>query len=138
MLVQFCKGFTMEGVSTVDTYKHWWSRPKKVRQTIYLHTGVSGICDEADVEKEVERLTAKELASTHGWGEDFSGWQRVVPYEELLKIAEERGWKDRDFATGKIRTEPVNKWKMEKILKELTGEQFAQYSRENNVCLKGV
>jgi len=89
------------------------------------------------VEKEVERLTAKELKS-RGWGEDFSGWQRVVPYEELLKIAEERGWKDRDFATGKIRTEPVNKWKMEKILKELTGEQFAQYSRENNVCLKGV
>ena len=137
MLVKFYKGFTMEGVSTVDTYKHWLLRPKKVRQTIYLHTGVRGICDEADVEKEIERLTAEELKSK-GWGEDFSGWQRVVPYEELLKIAEERGWEDKDFATGKVRTEPVNKWKMEKILKELTGEQFAQFSRENDVCLKGV
>ena len=137
MLVRFHKGFTMEGVSTVDTYKYWWSRPKKVRQTIYLHTGVRGICDESEVEKEVERLTAVELKS-RGWGEDFSGWQRVVPYNELLEIAEEKGWKDRDFATGKITTEPVNKWKMEKILKELTGEQFAQFSRENDVCLKGV
>lgn len=137
MLVRFHKGFTMEGVSTVDTYKHWWSRPKKVRQTIYLHTGVRGICDESEVEKEVERLTAVELKS-RGWGEDFSGWQRVVPYNELLEIAEEKGWKDRDFPAGKITTEPVNKWKMEKILKELTGEQFAQFSRENDVCLKGV
>lgn len=137
MLVRFHKGFTMEGESTVDTYKHWWSRAKKVRQKIYLHTGVEGICDEADVEKEIERLTAEELKSS-GWGEYFSGWQRVVPYDELLEIAEEKGWKDRDFATGKITTEPVNQWKMKKILKELTGEQFAQFCRENNVCLKGV
>ena len=137
MLVRFHKGFTLEGEANVATYKHWWSRPKKVRQTIYLHTGVRGICDESEVEKEVERLTAVELKS-RGRGEDFFGWQRVVPYNELLEIAEEKGWKDRDFATGKITTEPVNKWKMEKILKELTGEQFAQYSRENNVCLKGV
>lgn len=137
MLVRFHKGFTMEGETSYSTKKPFHKEVEE-RSKIYLHTGVRGICDETEVEKEVERLVAEELATSRGWGKNFSGWQRVVPYDELLKIAEERGWKDKDFSTGKITTEPVNQWKMKKTLEELTGEQFAQFCRENDVCLKGV
>ena len=82
MLVSFHKGFMMEGEATFKE-SFGWFRKAKVRHKIYSYTGISGICDESELDAEVERLTNKQLASS-GWGEDFSGWQRVVPYDESV------------------------------------------------------
>lgn len=132
MLVYFHKGFTMEGETTCSERKYPWSKEERVRQKIYLHTGIDGICDESEVDAEIERLTAEEFKSS-GWGHDFSGWQRIVPYEELLTIAERREWIKQRLSTGKVTIEYIKDWKMSKILEKLTGEQFAQFCRELQV-----
>lgn len=66
MLVSFHKGFMMEGEATFKESLGWF-RKEKVRHKIYSYTGISGICDESELEAEVERLTNKQLASS-GWG----------------------------------------------------------------------
>lgn len=128
MLVWFHKGIILEGENTVTdlTKKSFWGKKVEKRQKIYCTTGVSGICDESEVEKEIERLTTWQLGSS-GWGKDFSGWQRVVPYEEYEKIIEEKGWSKNCLPKKDPKIEYIYNWKMEKILKELTGLQFAQF-----------
>lgn len=135
MLVRFHKGFTMEGESTVKVYKHWWSRGKEERMKIYLHTGVSGYCDESEVESEIERLTAEELKS-RGWGKDFSGWQRVLTSEELKEIGKEKGWDPDEYnRSDKISIKRLDNWTVEKAAKELNGKQFAQYCNDYGITL---
>ena len=136
MLIYFHKSFLMEGSNTAKKKKHFWSRPEEVKQNIYCTTGVWGICDDSEVEAEVERLT-KEKLSSGGWGYKFEGWHRVVPYLEACDLAKKLKW-DSDYRipTNEIKTEPVNQWPMEKIIHELTGVQFAQFCRENEVPIK--
>jgi hypothetical protein len=129
MLICFIKGFTMEGETSFKERKHFWNKAEEVRHKIYLNTFVSGICDESELDAEIERKTQEQL-KTSGWGINFTGWQRVVPYEEMLEIYKEKGWDTDDLPLGKVRAEYVNQWKMDKILKTLTGEQFAQLCRE--------
>ena len=129
MLICFSKGFTMEGETGFKERKHFWGKTEEIRNKIYLNTFVSGICDESELDAEIERKTQEKL-KTSGWGINFVGWQRVVPYEEMLEIYKEKGWDIDDLPLGKVRTEYVNQWKMDKILKVLTGEQFAQLCRE--------
>lgn len=135
MLVYFHKGFTMEGEATFTEKKHFWSKPIDIPQKIYLHAGVDGICDESEVDKEIERLTAEQLKSK-GWGKNFSGWQRVVPYEEVLEIATEKGWYTTNIPRGKVTIHSLDDWTVEKAAKELNGKQFAQYCRDYGIVIK--
>ena len=57
MLVYFHKGFLMEGKTTFKKRKHFWSKPEFVTQNIYCTTGIHGICDESELDAEVEKLT---------------------------------------------------------------------------------
>lgn len=132
MLVHFHKGFMIEGEATFLERSHFWSRPKEVRHKIYCYSYVAGICDRAELEIEIERLTARRLEDV-GWGYKFHGWQRVVPYEESIEIAKNKGWDLADLPTGEITVELINQWKISKILDKLTGEQFAQFCKENSL-----
>ena len=132
MLICFSKGFTMEGETGFKERKHFWNKAEEIRHKIYLNTFVSGICDESELDAEIERKTQEQL-KTSGWGINFSGWQRVVPYEEMLEIYKEKGWDIDGLHTGEVRTEYVNQWKMDKILKTLNGEQFTKLCREINL-----
>ena len=136
MLVYFHKGFLMEGTNSKKVKKHFWSKPEFIKQTIYCTTGINGVCDDSELEAEVERLTKKELDSD-GWGYKFDRWHRVVPYLESLEIAKRDKWEaDYPIPKNEIKTEPVDEWPMEKIIKELTGKQFAQFCRENNIPMQ--
>lgn len=134
MLVQFYKRVLMEGETTVvEKSKHWWSKPKEIRRKIYRYGFVDGICDEQDVDKEIEKSLPSLLANTLGWGKDFSGWQRVVPCEEYLSVGE-----NPTIYSDRIILEYINTWKMDKILKTLTGEQFIRFCKENNKDAKEI
>ena len=129
MLIYFSKGFTMEGETGFKERKHFWNKVEEVRHKIYCNTSVSGICDKNELDTEIERKT-KEKLKTSGWGINFAGWHRVVPYEEMLEIYTQKGWNIEYLPLGNVQTEYVYQWKMEKILKNLTGEQFAQLCKE--------
>lgn len=132
MLISFYKGFLMEGEATFSERKHFWSKPQKVREKIYSRTGISGVCDESELEAEVERLTNARLASS-GWGEDFSGWQRIVPYDESVMVAWRNEWEVEDLPKCELTTESLDSWTVEKAAKKLTGRQFAQYCRDYGI-----
>lgn len=133
MLVEYTKSFVMEGETTLKKRKHFWCKPREERTKIHLITFVTGICDESELTSAIDKAISKELKKG-GWGEDFSGWQRVVPHEEALKICQERGWVGiRLSEKDHISIEYIHNWPMEKILKELTFEQFAQLCKENDI-----
>ena len=137
MLVSFHKGFMMEGETTLDWRPHIFCKKEKIRDKIYLYTGISGVCDETELEAEVDRLTKKQLSSS-GWGEDFSGWQRVVPYEEVFERAKAEGWQKATLPSFKLMVESVRDWTVVKAIEKLTGKQFAQYCRDCGITQKDV
>ncbi len=135
MLVQFHKGFILEGESTVKTYKHFWSRGKEVRRNIYVRTGVSGFCDESEVEKELERLVKEEALTCNGYGKDFSGWKRLVPYADQVELAKELDWDTEDLIPDRYTITRLDDWTVEEAAKKLNGEQFAQYCRDYGIAV---
>ena len=137
MLIYFHKRFVLEGETTIKQRKHFWNRKVDTRQKIYHYASIDGICDEKDLDKEIERLTSLKLKSS-GYGKNFSGWQRVVPEIELFEIARDLGWDMDTLPTGNISIEYVNQWTMDKIIKHLTGEQFIQFCKENDINLNGL
>ena len=136
MLVSYHKGFIMEGENTYNEKKHFWSKPVEKRHKIYCTTGVHGICDESELEDKIKEGIVKCLASS-GWGKDFSGWQRVLSYEESLELAERdnwyKGYYSRQLPTTEITLKYLNDWTVEKAAKELNGRQFAQYCRDYGI-----
>ena len=141
MLVSFHKGFIMEG-ETSEIKKSFFGKTLSKRNKIYLTTLIHGICDESELDAEVERLTKDRLASS-GWGVDFSGWQRVLSYEESLEIGKQRGWFEGMFGTTpeslpkcKLTTKTLDDWTVDKAAKELNGKQFAQYCRDYGIVIK--
>ena len=141
MLVLFHKGFIMEGENTITEKKHFWSKPETRRRKIYCNTVISGICDDTELDAEVTRLTKKRLDSD-GWGKDFSGWQRVLTYEESLEVAAYCNW-GQDYVDNyvpncKLTTKTLDSWTVDKAAKELTGRQFAQYCRDYGITIKEV
>ena len=137
MLVYFHKGFLMEGTNYKKVKKHFWSKPEFIKQTIYCTTGISGICDDSELDTEVERLTKKELDSS-GWGYKFDCWHRIVPYLESLEIAKRDKWEaDYHIPKNELTTKTLDNWSVEKAAKELNGKQFAQYCRDYGIVLKG-
>ena len=137
MLVYFHKGFLMEGTNCKKVKKHFWSKPEFIKQTIYCTTGISGVCDDSELEAEVERLTQERLDSD-GWGYKFDRWYRVVPYLESLEIAKRDKWEaDYHIPKNELTTKTLDNWSVEKAAKELNGKQFAQYCRDYGIVLKG-
>lgn len=136
MLVSFHKGFIMEGEATFKERKHFWSKPVEERSKIYSFTGISGVCDESELEAEVERLTKLQLA-TSGWGQRFSGWQRIVPYDESILIAYKEQWEyPEELPKCELTVETLDNWTVKKAASELTGKQFAQYCRDYGITIK--
>jgi hypothetical protein len=133
MLVSFHKGFIMEGENTIKVRKHFWSKPEEKRHKIYCTTGVHGICDESELEVKLKEEIDKRLAGS-GWGKDFSGWQRVLTYEESVEISEREEWGkmyiDHYIPTTEVTIKTLENWTVEKAAKELNGRQFAQYCRD--------
>ena len=136
MLVSYYKGFIMEGENTITEKKHFWSKPVEKRHKIYCTTGVHGICDDSELEEKLEEEIEKCLAG-NGWGKDFSGWQRILTYEESLELAERdnwyRGYSHRELPTTKVTTNTLDNWTVERAAKELNGKQFAQYCRDYGI-----
>lgn len=137
MLIHFSKGFIIEGTNCRKVKKHFWSKPEFIKQTIYCTAGISGICDESELESEVERLT-KERLNSDGWGYNFDCWHRVVPYLESLDIAKKQKWEaDYHIPTNELKIETLDDWTVEQAAKKLTGKQFAQYCRDYGIVLRG-
>lgn len=133
MLVYFKKVFVLEGENTQEYSKHIWGKTTNKRRKIYAFRSASGICDESEVDRLIDLKTADRLANSSGWGKDFSGWQRVVPYDELHSIAESLDWDVHDLPTDKVTIEYIKDWPMDRILKTLNGEQFVKFLTENNI-----
>ena len=143
MLVKFHKGFIMEGENTVTEKKYFWSKqPETKRQKIYETTYVSGICDDSELEEKVEEEIKKCLAEP-GWGENFSGWQRILSYEESIEVGKQMGWFEGMFGTTpeslpkcKLTTRTLDNWTVEQAAKELNGRQFAQYCKDYGIVIQ--
>ena len=139
MLVSFHKGFIMEGENTYTEKKHFWSKPVEKRHKIYCATGVNGICDESELEDKIKEGIDKCLASS-GWGKDFSGWQKVLTYEEIIEVAERDDWSkeyvNKYVPRCELTTTTLDNWTVAKAAKELNGKQFAQYCRDYGIILK--
>ena len=140
MLVSYHKGFIMEGETTITEKKHFWSKPIEKRHKIYLTTGIHGICDDSELDARVEEGIKKCLAQS-GWGKNFSGWQKVLSYEESLEVSERDDWGkeyvNRYVPRCELTTKTLDDWTVEKAAKELNGRQFAQYCRDYGIVLKG-
>lgn len=134
MLVQYHRGFVLKGYGDFTHRKLF----KKVttREPMYLSTGINGICDEADVEAEVAKKVRAEMARMEHWADDnFSGWLEICTNaDELRKYFP---CQDEDFVQKMVKSEvsitPVNEWPMKKIIEKLTGVQFAQFCKENDI-----
>ena len=138
MLIHFTKCFVMEGEATLKKRRHLWNKPIEKRTKIYCVSFVCGLCASEELDIAIEKAIAEHLNTSDGWGINFSGWQRVVPYEEALEIYKEHGWDIEDLPSGNVRIEYVNQWKMNKILNTLNGEQFLQLCREGDFELSKI
>jgi hypothetical protein len=136
MLVKFHKGFILEGEAAFKKRKHFWSKAESVREKIYCPTSVYGVCDDTELEAEVEKQIKNRLNS-NGWGRPFYGWLRVLNYDESVVAAKEHGWAIAELPECQLTTETLDDWTVEKAAKELNGRQFAQYCRDYGIYLKG-
>ena len=132
MLVHFHQGLVLEGSNTKvkRVVKHGRIKRIPVDNQIYLFTDLQGICEESEVEARVTELIAEELAKDAGWGKGFKGWERVLPPEEYPTVAKAKKWDLDEFPKGILEVEPIRNWPLHKIMKELTGKQFAKFCLE--------
>lgn len=134
MLVHYHRGFVLKGYA--DFTERKWFKKVTTREPLYLSTGINGICDETEVEVEVAKKVREEMSKTHHWGDaNFSGWNEIcINVDELRKNFP---CQDEDFvqkmAKSEVHIVPVNTWPMKKIINNLTGIQFAQFCKENDI-----
>ena len=136
MLISFSKRFVMEGEATFLERKHFWNKKEEVREKIYCYSGISGVCDDSELDAEVERLT-KNMLSSSGWGDKFHGWNRILDYEESVEVAKNNGWDTDGLPECKLTTKTLDTWTVDKAAKKLTGKQFAQYCKDYGIVLRG-
>ena len=110
----------MEGENTITERKHFWSKPEKKRHKIYLYGAAHGICDKSEVDSEIEKQIDACLKRS-GWGKEFSGWQRIVSYEECLRLKEEGILQRNSIPTGEVELETLDHWTVERAAKTLVG-----------------
>lgn len=135
MLISYHRGFILKGYADFTERKFF----KKVmkRSPIYFSTGICGVCDDSELETEVAKKIDEKMQSG-GWGNNFSGWQEICTDEEELREAFAYTQESDDFykrnCSESITVTPIKEWKMSRIIKELNGEQFAQFCRENGIA----
>lgn len=133
MLVRVWKGLVLKGYTTTEK---GFIRKRMVREDIYLSCGISGlICDESEVEEKLAEAIEKKMKETRGWGNSFEGWTEICTDREILKKKypyEDEYWLD-SVTSEKPVIEYISEYPMEKILKILNGQQFAQFCKENNL-----
>ena len=134
MLVQFRKEFVMEGENSITVKKRLWSKPEDKRQKIYWNAVAYGICDESEVDAEIEKQIKANL-KRDGWGKDFSGWQRVLTFQECCQLAIEGRLKHCHIPTPEPIIESIGHWTVERAAKKLNGRQFAQYCRDYGITI---
>lgn len=133
MLVHYRRGFVLKGYADFTERKFF----KKVtsRHPIYISSGVSGICDEADVEAEVAKKIKLEMQDAACWGDNFSGWLEICT--DASELGKAYPYSDDEFIRKMCLSEtivtPVKEWTMKKIIENLNGVQFAQFCKENDI-----
>lgn len=133
MLVRVWKGLVLKGYTTMEK---GFIRKKAVREDIYLSCGISGlICDESEVEEKLAEAIKQKMSETKGWGNNFEGWTEICTDCEVLKKRypfEDEYWLE-CVTSDEPTVEYISEYPMEKILKILNGQQFAQFCKENNL-----
>lgn len=123
-LVQASQSFVLEGFSQFKEKKHWWSKGEYKRKEIRLRCWVEAICDDSEAEVIIEEKIRKSMKQS-GWGKDFEGW---TSYRKYYKPGELEDYPDGKVAELKL--DYIRNWKMEKVIKELDGNQFAVLCEE--------
>lgn len=141
MLVHYHRGFVLKGYADV-THKKWFKKTV-VREPVYCSTGIYGICDESEVEAEVAKKIKERMSYNNtkvgdtSWGdfENFTGWTEICTDEAELRphfpYSDDEFFKRMCAESATIT--PVNSWPMKKIIDNLTGVQFAQFCKENDI-----
>lgn len=133
MLVRVWKGFVLKGYTNKEKGVF---KKKLVREDIYVSTGITPIiCDESEVKERLAEAIKKKMKTTPGWGIGFEGWTEVCKDKDTLTKKypfEDEHWLE--YVTSDEPTiEYISEYPMEKILKILNGQQFAQFCKENNL-----
>lgn len=124
-LVRASQSFIMVGSSEVKVKKHWWSKAEYQRQEIRLSTWVEAICDETEAAQIIEEKIKEEMKTSSGWGRNFTGWTSYRKYYNPGEIFE--------YPDGRVcdlNIQYIRDWKMERVVKELNGKQFAIFCQE--------
>lgn len=125
MLVYAHQGLVMIGYSKFE--KRVSLRDSELeRQQIKCFTSVSVICDESMVKQEIDKAIIKELETSSGWGSQFEGW---TDFTFSTECEEDRRFKMKHHEYP-LRIEYIKDWKMDKIFKTLSAEQYIVLMKE--------
>jgi GTPase Era involved in 16S rRNA processing len=100
----------------------------------YIKQGTTILYATSD-EKLAEAIE-KKMKTTPGWGIDFEGWTEICKDRKTLAKKypyEEEYWLDCMTSEEPASIEYISEYPMEKVLKVLNGQQFAQFCKENNL-----
>lgn len=133
MLVRVWKGFVLKGYTNEEKGLF---KKRLVRDDIYVSTGITPIiCDESEVKEKLAEAIEKKMKTTPGWGIDFEGWTEICKDKDVL--AKKYPYEDEHWFECMLSDEPIieyiSEYSMEKILRILNGQQFAQFCKENNL-----
>ena len=133
MLVSFRKTVLLQGQADVKTKIKSLFKRSYVTQRMNVHRieFISGICDESEVEQKVTDMIQRLIKYVPycGNGENFSGWNKAIDdIKEVRKI-----YPNSSAERFVTETEPINLWRMDRILENLNGAQFAQFCKENGL-----
>lgn len=120
MLVRVHQGFIMIG------YTKEKIRRQLICRRIEVYDSVEFICDEAEVEVLMPKKIKEHMEKSKGWGIDFEGWTSYTT--EVPK--EHQKYDLEGISKLVLKSEYVKDWKMDKILKKLSGVEFAQFCKE--------
>ena len=133
MLVRVWKGFVLKGYTNKEKGVF---KKKLVREDIYVSTGITPIiCDESEVKERLAEAIEKKMKTTPGWGIGFEGWTEICKDKDTLTKKypfEDEYWLE-CVTSDEPTIEYISEYPMEKILKILNGQQFAQFCKENNL-----
>lgn len=123
-LVRASQSFVMEGFTHLKEKEHWCSKAEYKRKKIRIISWVEAICDDSEAVAIIDKKIQDEMKGS-GWGKNFEGW---TSYRKNFLPGELDSYPDGKEA--KLNLDYIRDWKMEKIIKELDGNQFAILCKE--------